>query len=142
MTGTVRTLSEEWHKKIPVRIREIADGVARAHGARAVVRYEVIGSVLSNDEKMMNLAEKTAVRLFGAKSIEKLTRASMGGEDFSEYLRVAPGCFIYIGTGSSSRNRLVPWHHPEFDLDERALPVGAKLLAGMAQDFLNGGGAK
>lgn len=136
MTGTVRTLSERVHQKVPKLLRQVLDGICKAHGAKFTLQYEVLGSVLSNDPKAVDLAGRVAQNLFGRGRVLSLDRASMGGEDFSEYLKYAPGCFIYIGTGSASPDRLVPWHHPEFDMDERALPVGSRLLAGVALEAL------
>lgn len=137
MTGTVRTLSEELQAQMPRWIRRTAEGVCRAHGAKFVLDYQVLGSVLSNDKAMADLAGRTAVRLFGEKNVAFLDRASMGAEDFSEYLKRAPGCFIYLGTGNRSLKTAAPWHNPEFDLDEKALPNGSRLLAELAAAFLN-----
>ncbi len=137
LTGTVRTLSEKTHAAVPRWIRQILDGVTKAHGATFTLDYEVLGSVLSNDPKMAERAMRVGTKLAGKDKVIALSSASMGGEDFAEYLKDAPGCFIYIGTGSASKSKLVPWHHPEFDLNETAMPVGSKLLAELARDFLN-----
>ncbi|KAF6582700.1 amidohydrolase, partial [Paenibacillus sp. EKM208P] len=42
-----------------------------------------------------------------------------------------PGVFVFVGTAGSQE-----WHHPAFDLDERALPGTAKLLASLADSAL------
>ncbi len=136
LTGTVRTLSEPLHRKVPRWMKQILDGVTQAHGASYQLNYEVLGSVLSNSKEMAALAKKVGRRLIDAPKVISLETASMGGEDFAEYLKEAPGCFIYIGTGSASKSKLVPWHHPEFDLNETAMPVGSKLLADIALEFL------
>lgn len=138
MTGTVRTLSEKVHRQAPGLISQVLDGVCQAHGGVCRLDYQRLGSVLSNSKSVADLSRRTAIRLFGRRKVVDLTRASMGGEDFSEYLRHSPGCFIYIGTGNRSLGTTVPWHHPGFDIDESALPTGAKLLAGVAEDFLTG----
>jgi amidohydrolase len=57
----------------------------------------------------------------------------MAGEDFSAYLRVAPGCFFFVGAGDHDA---FPHHHPRFTIDERALPVGIETLARTAVRFL------
>lgn len=138
LTGTVRTLSETLHRKMPRMIRQIVSGVCQAGGAKFKLNYEVLGSVLSNSAEMAELAKQAAVSIFGKKAVMTLERASMGGEDFAEYLKYAPGCFIYVGTGNSKLKTTIPWHHPEFEIDERALSVGANLLAGLARKFLKG----
>jgi amidohydrolase len=58
----------------------------------------------------------------------------MGGEDFSEYLKFVPGCFVYVGTGVK---KVYPWHHEKFDIDEKALFKGARFLSETAIRFLN-----
>lgn len=136
LTGTVRTLSEKTHARIPRLIRQIIEGVCNAHGAAFDLKYEVLGSVLSNDAGMVDRARGVAEPLFGRAHVKALETATMGGEDFAEYLKFAPGCFIYIGTGAQKGKGLVPWHHPEFDIDESAMPVGSKLLAGLARKTL------
>jgi len=137
LTGTVRTLSEDLHREIPRLIRQIVSGICQAHGGRFHLNYERIGSVLSNDPGSAERSRQVALKQVGVKKVIALKDSSMGGEDFSEYLKKSPGCFIYIGTGNPSLKTNRPWHHPEFDIDERALPVGARLLAGIAHDYVN-----
>jgi len=60
----------------------------------------------------------------------------MAGEDFSAYLRVAPGCFFFIGAGNADA---FPHHHPRFTIDERALLVGIETWTRAALRFLAGG---
>ena len=52
----------------------------------------------------------------------------MGGEDFSGYLTRAPGCMLRLGVAEegAARHHL---HSPHFDIDERALTLGAKIFA-------------
>ncbi|HZG82067.1 MAG TPA: M20/M25/M40 family metallo-hydrolase, partial [Brevibacillus sp.] len=53
---------------------------------------------------------------------------SLAGEDFAYYQKKVPGLFLFVGTSGSRE-----WHHPAFDLDERALPITAKYLAELAE---------
>jgi amidohydrolase len=52
--------------------------------------------------------------------------ASMGGEDFANYLSVAPGALLRLGTSS----RGADLHSPGFVLDEGAVAIGIE--AGVA----------
>ncbi len=135
MTGTVRTLSDRWHARMPRMIREVAQGVARAHGGRAELVYETIGSPVINEPRMTALARRAAVDVVGEKRVVDLDVPSMGGEDFSEYLHQAPGCFAYIGTGAGPRTRR-PWHHPSFVLHEPSMVVGVKFFLALARRSL------
>jgi metal-dependent amidase/aminoacylase/carboxypeptidase family protein len=59
--------------------------------------------------------------------------ALMAADDFSAYLRVAPGCFFFIGAGN---DRAFPHHHPRFTIDDRALPVGIETFTKAALRLL------
>jgi len=58
----------------------------------------------------------------------------MAGEDFSAYLRAAPGCFFFVGAGHDGA---FPHHHPRFTIDEGALPVAIETMTRAALQFLN-----
>ncbi len=52
----------------------------------------------------------------------------MGSEDFAAYLEHVPGSMFRLGVAGDDG----PWpglHTPTFDVDERCLGVGAKILA-------------
>nr|MBA2442772.1 amidohydrolase [Rubrobacter sp.] len=52
----------------------------------------------------------------------------MGGEDFAYYLREVPGCFFFVGAGNEEKGTTYPHHHPRFNIDEDALPVGIEAM--------------
>jgi metal-dependent amidase/aminoacylase/carboxypeptidase family protein len=63
---------------------------------------------------------------FGEDAVEP-TEQSLGGEDFSWYLRQVPGAMARLGVrGTSARPRDL--HQGDFDVDERAIRVGVELL--------------
>jgi metal-dependent amidase/aminoacylase/carboxypeptidase family protein len=64
----------------------------------------------------------------GISQIQEIALPSMGGEDFGGYLTHAPGCMLRLGVAADERTRH-PLHSPHFDIDERALGLGAKILA-------------
>jgi amidohydrolase len=61
---------------------------------------------------------------------------SMGGEDFAYYAERVPGLMARIGVRNDRLGFVHPLHHPQFDLDEGALPLGASLLADLAHRYL------
>jgi len=134
MTGTVRTLNEKIHKNIPQIMEKTIKSICSAWGAKYEFKYEIIGYPLTNSLKLVKFCEEVAKRILGKKSVQRIEKPSMGGEDFAEYLRYVPGCFLYLGTNSGKDTAYI-WHHPKFDLDERALFIGAKLLAGIAVEY-------
>lgn len=57
---------------------------------------------------------------------------SMIAEDFSRYLKLAPGALFRIGTGGGYDN-----HHPLFTADPAALLPAARFFAKLAEKELN-----
>ena len=56
---------------------------------------------------------------------------AMIAEDFSEYLKIAPGAMFRIGTGGGYDN-----HHPAFTADPAALCPAARFFAALAEEEL------
>ncbi|WP_145408656.1 amidohydrolase [Paenibacillus xylanexedens] len=128
LDGTVRTFDEKVRARIRERFNQVVSGVAAAYGTRASVRWIQGPPAVVNDASLAAEAERVAEHI-GLKSVKPLP--SPAGEDFSFYQKEVPGLFLFLGT--SGRHE---WHHPSFDLDERALPLGARLLATLAEQAL------
>ncbi|CDN41597.1 hypothetical protein BN871_AI_01080 [Paenibacillus sp. P22] len=128
LDGTVRTFDEEVRKRVLRRFREVAEGVASALGAEASVRWVEGPPPVNNDAELAKLAEASAQAL-GLAAIEP--SPSPAGEDFAFYQKEVPGLFAFFGTSGPQE-----WHHPAFDLDERALPLAAAFLAELAERVL------
>jgi amidohydrolase len=50
---------------------------------------------------------------------------SMASDDVSLFLQRRPGCFFFIGAAPDSGPPR-PHHAPEFEMNERALPIGLR----------------
>ena len=73
--------------------------------------------------------------LFGDEAVVPL-EPIMGGDDMALWLQRAPGCYAMVGSRNEAAGIDAPHHHPAFDLDEAALPIGVALLAGTARRLL------
>lgn len=124
LEGTIRTFEEAVRSKVLERFGQVAAGVAAALGAEAAVRWLGGPPPVNNDAGLARLGEETAATL-GFDYVKP--SPSPAGEDFAFYQRVVPGLFVFVGTAGSRE-----WHHPAFNLDEAALPVGAAFFAGLA----------
>jgi amidohydrolase len=96
--------------------------------------YEVLGRALKNSGSILKICGNSAKELLGASKVKMVKKPSMGGEDFAEYLRYVPGCFVYVGV--KGKDKTYAWHHDKFDIDEKALDAGARFLAKTATDYL------
>ncbi|MFC4305076.1 amidohydrolase [Cohnella boryungensis] len=127
--GTLRTFDEGVRAKVRERFEQIATGVGAALGAETRVRWLDGPPAVVNDAKWAEWSAETA-RALGLNVVEPAP--SPAGEDFSFYLQRTPGIFFFLGTAGPQE-----WHHPAFDVDERALPVGASFFASLAADALS-----
>lgn len=60
------------------------------------------------------------------------TRQSGGGEDFSWYLEEVPGAMARLGVWSGDGLQL-DLHQPTFDIDERALAIGLRVMVNIIE---------
>lgn len=139
MTGTVRTLNEDLRKKMPGLIEEALRGVADSHGVRYKLEYEQGYPVLMNDASMARFCLDAASEVLGPERVIALERPTMGGEDFAYYLEKVPGCFLRMGIRNEEKGIIYPLHHPQFDIDESVLSIGATVLAYIGARFLEVG---
>jgi amidohydrolase len=114
--GTVRTYRQEVREHTRELIARVLNGVTAAHGATYELDYTQGYASVVNDPRLVAVVREAA----GAERAAGL-EPLMAGDDFSAYLRVAPGCFFFIGAGN---DRAFPHHHPRFTINEQALPVG------------------
>lgn len=128
LDGTVRTFDDEVRTRVKQRFGDMVTGVAAAFGTQASFRWLQGPPPVHNDAVLAEAAAKVAERI----GLEVMTpKPSPAGEDFAFYQQQIPGFFAFIGTSGPHE-----WHHPAFDIDERALPVSALFLAELAVDEL------
>ncbi len=116
ITGVTRSLGHEMRMYLRQRIKDTAEGIAKAMGGEAVVRIIESYPGIINDDKAADYIEKTAKEYLGAENVSILTEAFMTTEDFGYYLYEAPGCFYHIGCESE-----YPLHSDKFCPDEKAI---------------------
>lgn len=132
MAGTVRTFDLTVQALAERRLREIAEETAKAFGASCRVEYMTGYPAVVNDAAMVDFVTDVAKRVLGEGCLPPFDPV-MGGEDFAYYLQKVPGAFIFLGAGDG---REFPHHHPAFDIDEKALPLGTLLITSLALEFL------
>ncbi|MDP2870998.1 MAG: amidohydrolase [Bacillota bacterium] len=140
MTGTVRTLDPELRVTVESRMRRLAGGICAAMRAELEMQYSYGYPSVVNEEGMCRLVEAAGRSVLGQDKVLLIPKPSMGGEDFSYFAQLAPGCFFRLGARNESRGMVLPGHHPGFDFDEECMPVGAAVMVRAALDYLGSGG--
>lgn len=135
ITGTIRSFDPAVDQLIKRRMQEIAEGICQAAGASCELRFPMSIPAVINSPEGAALMSQVAKEIVGDEQIAQIT-PMMVGEDVSEFLQRAPGCFILVGAAKPGDESPSPHHNPTFDFDERMLPTGVALLAGAALQYL------
>ena len=133
ITGTLRYTNEAVHQQIHAEIEHAFD-IVKALGGDYEIRYDIGGPPMINDEFVSDMIEKTGKDLLGEENVREIEK-TLGAEDFGEFMKHAPGAMYTLGVQKAGHEGYL-LHHPKFDLDERALPIGTAMLAETAKRFL------
>jgi amidohydrolase len=134
--GTIRTLDRDIRERTIQHVRSLAEGIQQVTGTKIEVVFDHGSPSVVNDERLTELLERVATELLGAENVARIARPSMGSEDFAAYLEHVPGSMFRLGAAGDNP----PWpglHTPIFDVDERCLAVGAKILARAVVEWSN-----
>ncbi len=134
LLGTCRSFDEDARERLAALVPEVAAHAAAASGCAAKTTYTRRSGAVVNDAGESGRAARLAAEILGPSAVAPDCR-TMGGEDFSEFLRRVPGAFAFVGAAPAAGPR-GPHHAADFDFDERALPHAARLLAAYARDVL------
>jgi amidohydrolase len=144
MQGTVRTFDEEMRKDIKLRIRRTVEMIAQSAGAAATVDFGTGNNpVTYNDPSLTDKMLPTLRRVVGTANVRE-GALSTPAEDFALYQQRIPGLFVFLGIVPKDQDpATAPRNHsPFFFADEAALPVGIRVMANLALDWLGAGAAK
>jgi len=135
MKGTTRFTSLDAQKQIREEVTRAFD-IARALGGDYELKFEFGGMPLINDKYVADTIAQVGMDMLGKDSVLDMHK-TLGAEDFPEFLKHAPGAMYTLGTMIEGRE-VYELHHPKFDIDERALPIGTAVLVETTKRFLNG----
>lgn len=126
MKGTLRALSEKSRSEAKEAIGDIVAGIAKTTGCRIEVLFPLGCPGVVNDVVLNGLLREAAATFPEGLDVEEMAHPSMGGEDFAEYTQHVPGSMFRLGCQSKTGGAML--HSPHFDLDERCLALGVRLL--------------
>ncbi len=129
LTGTVRTVNEKVRYSIPVMMEESIKGICKSMGASYNFDYTYGQPELINDKEATDIIVEAAKEVVGEENCIDLKDPVMGGEDFSEYLKIVKGAFFRLGTCNKEKKTCEPQHNSRFDVDDDALKIGMKTMS-------------
>jgi len=137
LKGTVRTINEEVRTNIPKMMETSIEGICKSMGATYNFDYEFGQPELINHDAMVDIVVEEAKEIIGEENCIDLKDPVMGGEDFSEYLKIVPGAFFRLGTCNEAKETCISQHNSRFDVDDDALQYGMKIMGASALSFLS-----
>lgn len=130
LAGTVRTASRHTWLELEEIIRQAVDALLAPLGIEHTMEYRRGVPPVVNEEISTRILTH-AIEAVGPDALAD-TRQSGGGEDFSWYLEEIPGAMARLGVWSGEGPQL-DLHQPTFDLDERALGIGLRVMVNIVE---------
>ncbi|KAA8956611.1 M20 family metallopeptidase [Mycobacterium sp.] len=130
LVGTVRTASRSTWQQLEAIIGETVSALLAPLGIEHTLQYHRGVPPVVNEEVSTRILTH-AIEAVGPGVLAD-TRQSGGGEDFSWYLEEIPGAMARLGvwSGQGPQRDL---HQPNFDLDERALAIGVRVMVNVVE---------
>ena len=136
MEGTTRCFKPEIRDWIETSMQRVIDGVSQALGAEVQFDYLRRYPATINHVAETEIAAKIAAEIAGEAKVTTDTPPTMGGEDFSFMLEKVPGCYLFIGNGADQEEGSCMIHNPNYDFNDRILPIGASYFSRLVETVL------
>jgi len=125
LAGTLRSFDTAIRERLFAEV-ERAFALAEALGGSYQLELQRGCPPGINDATVAQWLDDVASAVVGSEQVDRQT-VGMAGEDFAYMQQHAPGAMMMLGAAVGDMNR--PHHTPVFDIDERAMPIGAAILA-------------
>ncbi|MGN5354966.1 amidohydrolase [Ralstonia sp. L16] len=136
ITGTVRSFDAVSQDRIEAALRDTANGIAVGSGTQVQVDYRRYYPATINTpaEALLALDAAQAIGLEAAEA----PRAAFTSEDFAFMLQRKPGAYLWLGQGRAGAgpDGEYPLHHPCYDFNDDALPLGVRWFCEVARRAL------
>jgi amidohydrolase len=128
--GSLRTFNDSLRTEALDRLHDLLHETDSAFEVKSNLEL-VHGTVpLMNEPNVTRTVMEVGEEMVGDRA-SRLGRPLTVSDDFAEFLTRIPGCYFMLG--ARPQGETTPAHHsPTFRIDEAALPVGVKVLAGAA----------
>lgn len=133
LKGDARARSPIDRIEIERFMRQIAGGIAQAHGVDVTVDFKTEFIETINAEGPTEAVIRAGIAA-GCETIGDRSPMTFS-EDFAHFSAAVPGCFLLLGNGETGPNAQ-PLHSSDYDFNDALLPVGAAFWAALVRDRL------
>lgn len=144
LSGTLRTFNIEQRNDLVARAETAIDHVAAAYGAEAEFAVRQNAALVYNDPALSAWLAPVLREAAGDAAVNPAAPPTTVAEDFSYLSQEVPGVFWHLGASADGVDPAssAPNHSPQFDVNERVLPIGVRAHVMTALRFLDSGPAR
>ena len=124
ITGDSRSLSPESNKIIENSMKDIVEGIAKAHNIKSSFSYFTRTNMTINSAAQVDVAMQAARTVVGKDMVDGNCEPKLFSEDFSQMALVRPGCYILIGNGTEGAHGQ-SLHSSNYDFNDELLVIGS-----------------
>jgi amidohydrolase len=115
---------------MPERMERILRGLSEAMRIEYEMKYRYGYPPTVNDAAMNQIVRDVGESVLGADNVVYPHDIVMWAEDMSYMLEERPGAYFIVGARGPERG-IHPQHSAQYDIDERALEAGYKMMVGL-----------
>lgn len=137
LRGTYRCFNQQVQALIKEKLMQIVKSIAQGFNLTTEINLNPDNPgypVTLNTASETTIAIEVAQELVGIENVNLQPIPSMGSEDFSFMLQKKPGCYVWLGNGSSEGECLL--HNPHYDFNDEILTVGASYWVKLVESVL------
>ena len=129
LRGTVRAFDAEVRRSMPERMERIVEGLAQAMRFEYEFDYHWSYPPTVNTGAINDVVREIGRRELGAGNVVEHDIV-MWAEDMSFMQEARPGAYFIVGSRGGDESAF-PHHNARFDIDERALAVGFRMMVAL-----------
>lgn len=134
--GTLRTTEPYIREQAIETIKRQVSHICEGYHGRGETIIEPGYDALINTDEIVDLLIHTSEAVIGSDHIHLKPYPSMGVEDFSFFLKEAPGVYYHLGCANQENGITAPLHNNRFDIDENCLKLGVRLQWELLMELL------
>ncbi len=139
LTGTARAFDASTMQALEMELRRYCTGIDLTHDVTCAVRFEILFPPTVNHPGEAGIAATALGEILGDDAVIRNMPPVTGSEDFAYMLERLPGAYVLLGTGTAEDTPML--HSPDYDFEDRLLPIGASFFLKMVDLKLGAGHA-
>ncbi|MFP6682930.1 MAG: M20 aminoacylase family protein [Gammaproteobacteria bacterium] len=137
LRGTVRSFKPATRDLLRDRMKQLTAAICSGNDCDFEWWYDHRFPPTINSIDETKAAGIAGASLLGDVNFNSEVEPSTGSEDFGFMLEEKPGCYIFIGNGSSDGGCLL--HNPHYDFNDEIIPIGASYWVELVEQELEVG---